>query len=246
MVVVVERAEARWIGERGFDGGAVFGREDLPQGLLHFPDAEKGRAGGGVPGVAEAEHVVGEHLAATGGGGAGAGEGFGGVERAVVVGQLLAGPDVADREFEVVADGETVRRAGVVEETRMIPAENVTAGGVDVGVGVEHAARVGGERGDLRGGEALIERIEGPGYGALRNKPGGEDAPADTRIDEAELRVGVDHRCAGVGEEARAQRSTDRAGAQVILTAPMRCAGNLRGRGLRDSPRLAGFLFACS
>jgi hypothetical protein len=50
----------------------------------------------------------------------------------------------------------------------------------------------------------------------LRNKPGGEDAPADAGVDEAKLRVRMNHRCAGVGGEARAERSTERAGAQAF------------------------------
>ena len=189
----MKRAEERGIGECGLDGGA-FGRgEDFPERLLDRADAEEGGAGGLVPGVGEADHVVGEDLAAAGGGGAGAGKGFGGVERAVVVGEFLAGLDIADGEFEVVTDGEAVGGAGVVEEARVVPAENVAACAVDVGIGVEQLAGVGGEGGDLFGGEALVEGVEGPDDGALRNEAGGENAPADAWIDEAELRVRVNH-----------------------------------------------------
>ena len=191
-VVAVDGAEAVGVGEGGFDVGAV--GEDVPQGLGDGGDQEKGFAGAGVPAVAVAGEVVGLDGAAAVGGVAEAGEGDEGIEGAVVVGELFAGGDVADGEFEVVAEAEAVGGAGVVEVAAVVPAEDVASAGVDVGVFVQRRLGVGREAGDLLGVEFLIEGIEGPDDGASRNGPGGEDAPADVIIDETQFGVGVDHK----------------------------------------------------
>jgi hypothetical protein len=190
-VVAVDGTETGGIGEGGLDVGAV--GEHVPEGLLDGGNKEERFAGAGVPAVAVAGKVVGLNGAAAIGGVAEAGEGGERVKRAVVVGKLLAGGDVADGDFEVVAEAQAVGAAGVVKEASVIPAENVAAAGVDVGVFVEGGLGVGREAGDLLGIELLVEGVEGPDDGASRNGAGGENAPADVVANETQFRVGVDH-----------------------------------------------------
>jgi hypothetical protein len=193
-VVAVDGAEAVGVGEGGFDVGA-FG-DDFPERLGDGGDEKEGFAGAGVPAVAEAGEVVGLDGAAAVGGVAEAGEGDERIEGAVVVGEFLADGDVADGEFEVVAEAEAVGGAGMVEEAAVVPAENVTAAGVDVGVFLKGGLGVGREAGDLFGVELLVESIEGPDDGASGKRAGGENAPADVIIYETQFGVGVDHKVA--------------------------------------------------
>jgi hypothetical protein len=56
----------------------------------------------------------------------------------------------------------------------------------------------------LFGVELLVEDVEGPDDGASREGAGGEDAPADIIVYEAEFSVGVNHTgavvCMGVAK----------------------------------------------
>lgn len=211
-VVVVDGAEAGGLGEGGLDLFAV--AHDFPEGLGHGANEKKGLAGGGVPAVGEAGHVVGLHVTAAALGGAAAGKGLGGVEGAVVVGELLAGGDVADGELEVVADGEAVGGAGVVEEAPVVPAEDVAPLSIHVGIDFQLAPGVGRQGGDLLGGELLIEGVEGPDDGAFGNRAGGEDAPADERVDEPEFGMRVDHIGSCGGFRASRRQAGIKAGAE--------------------------------
>lgn len=187
----VDGTKAIRIRESGFDFGSF--RDDVPQWLGDGRNQEKSLACPGVPTVAETSEVVGLHGLAAIDGAAEAGEGDERIERAVIVREFLAGGDVADGEFEVVTEAQAIGVAGVVEVAAVIPAEDVTATGVDVGVFVEGGLRVGRESGDLLGVELLVEGVEGPDDGASRNESGGEDAPADVIVNETQFRVGVDH-----------------------------------------------------
>jgi hypothetical protein len=123
--VVLDGAEEGRIAERGLELGAF--AEDVPQRLRYSGNEDKCVAREVVPLVADAGVIIGEQDATTLDGSARAGEGLGEVEGAVVVGQLFAGLDVADRDLEVVADGEAVGGAGVVEEAGVILAEDMVA-----------------------------------------------------------------------------------------------------------------------
>ena len=123
--MVLDGAEEGRIAERGLDLGA-FG-EDVPQRLHEGRDEDEGIAREGVPLVADAGVVIREDDAAALRCATRAGKGLGEVEGAVVVGQLVAGQDVADGDLEVVADAEAVGEAGVVEEAGVVPASATTS-----------------------------------------------------------------------------------------------------------------------
>ena len=134
-------------------------------------------------------------------GGAQAREGFAGIESAIVVGEFFAGGDIADGEFEVVADAEAVGGAGVVEEPGVVPAQDVVTAGVDVGVFFQLRAGIRGHRGDLDRIEFLVQRIERPRDSAAGDGLGGEYAPTDGRADKTKFSVGMDHGREFVREE---------------------------------------------
>ena len=98
----------------------------------------------------------------------------------------------------------------MVEVAAVVPAEDVAAAGVDVGVFFEGGLGVGREAGDLLGVELLVEGVEGPDDGASRNEAGGENAPADVIVHETQFGVGVDHKVAWVCVGERSRRSTKR------------------------------------
>lgn len=129
---MLDGADERRVAECGLDRIALV--EDVPERLRDGGDEDERLAREGVPLVTDAGVIIGKKDAATLGDTARAGEGLGGVEGAVVVGQLFAGLDVADGDLEVVADGEAVGGAGVVEEAGVVPAEDVVSAAVDAGV----------------------------------------------------------------------------------------------------------------
>jgi len=96
------------------------------------------------------------------------------IESAVIVGNFFAGLNVAYGDFEIVTGTKADCRAGVIDESTVVPAENAIAAAVQIGVleslslhdvghGMQHLRR-----------NNLIEHITDPGDGALRNQSGGK------------------------------------------------------------------------
>ncbi len=69
------------------------------------------------------------------------------IQRAVIVGNLLAGLDIADRDLKIEAGRERRRMAGMVDEAGVVPAQDPFAAAVLVGVDIELALQPCGELG---------------------------------------------------------------------------------------------------
>lgn len=113
------------------------------------------------------------------------------IERTVIVGEFFAFTDVAHGQLKVVGGGDAVGREAVVHETRVVPAEDIFAVPVAVGIFKECFAAAVGQFSHLRGGEKAVERIHCPGDGAFGDVTGGDNAAANIFADPANFGIGV-------------------------------------------------------
>jgi len=120
-------------------------------------------------------------------------ERFDDVERAVVVGELFAGADVAHGQLKAVGGGDAVGLEAVVHEARVVPAEDIIAVPVAVGIFIKRFAADGGKRRHLLRAEEAVERIHHPGDGAFGNVADGDNAATDLFTDPSDFCIGVQH-----------------------------------------------------
>lgn len=81
----------------------------------------------------------------------------------------------------------------MIDEPRVIPAENVIAAPINVRIFGELQARIFRQLRKPGGSETLVEGIENPRKGASRKRSRGENSPADPGADETEFGIWMDH-----------------------------------------------------
>ena len=170
--------------------------EETIQRLGHASELLKGGAQLVIPMHPQAQEIVRLHHFPAAGGAAGANEGFARVEGAIVVGEFLAGLDIAHGDFEFIAGSQTIRLAGVVHKTGEIPAEDKPALGIDETVFLKDRMIHRPKTGQFVGGKSLVKVIPYPGDGSPGNAPGGEDAVANVIVYETKFSIWMEHaRC---------------------------------------------------
>lgn len=120
-------------------------------------------------------------------------EGFDNIERTVVVGELLAGLDVAHGKFDVVGSHHAVGIEAVVDEAVVIPAEHKTAGAVAIAIGQDAVAQCRPELLHFDGADFAVEGIPRPDDGSFGNKFSGKNSVAYFVADESKSGMWVDH-----------------------------------------------------
>jgi len=176
-----------------FGGPADAGVEEGPEGLLDELQVLEGVADEGVPTGSVGAPVVGTDRAAAVVAATAAPEGAFEVEDAVFVGEFLVGLDVADGDFESVAGADGIEVAAVVDVFGEVPADDAGAGGVDVGILLDHGPGMAVHGLVTFRGNLDLEGVLGVGDGTFGDEGGGEDAAADDVVDPAEAGIWMDH-----------------------------------------------------